>query len=313
MKKITIILPAYNEERSFAHLKECMDNVLKVNTQYDWEFLMVNDGSSDGTLEQMKRLRHEDPYHYHYLDLSRNFGKEVAMLAGFDYASGDAVIIMDSDMQHPIDVIPLMLQYWEKGYDDVYATRKSSKEGWFKRTTSKLYYRLLQHTTRVKIQKDTGDFRLLDRKCVNALCRLRENERNTKGLYSWIGFRKKGIEYEQLSRLWGGSKWSTMQLVNLALNGITSYTTMPLRISTVLGLLVSLVAFAYLIFILVKTILFGDPVAGYPTMMVTILFLGGVQLLSLGIIGEYLAKIFSESKGRPSYFIESYDGKNEKR
>lgn len=288
-------------------LKECMDRVLRDNPDYEWEFLLVNDGSTDNTLQQMIRLHNEDP-RYSYVDLSRNYGKEIAMMAGFDYATGDGVIIMDADMQHPVDVIPEMLHWWEEGYDDVYATRKSSGESWFKRKTSQWYYALLQSFTSIPIQRDTGDFRLLDRSCVDALRSMREVERNTKGMYSWIGFHKKGITYEQQQRQQGKSKWSLMALLNLALNGFTSYTTAPLRMASVMGLLVSLVAFIYLIYIVVVTNVYGEPVQGYPTIMVTVLFLGGVQLLSLGIIGEYLGRVFNEVKGRPGYFINSYNG-----
>lgn len=309
MKKITILLPAYNEEASFRRLEECMNRVLRENAGYEWEFLMVNDGSSDNTLQQMIRLHNADPKHWSYLDLSRNYGKEVAMMAGFDYVDSDAMIIMDADMQHPVDVIPEMLRWWEEGYDDVYAQRRGSKETWFKRKSSQMYYKLLQKMTRVPIQKDTGDFRLLDRSCVEALRQMRETERNTKGMYSWIGFRKKGITYQQLMREEGTSKWSIGALMNLALNGIMSYTTAPLRLVSVLGLMVSLVAFLYLIYIIVVTNVYGEPVAGYPTIMVTILFLGGIQLIGLGIIGEYLGKVFNEVKGRPGYFINSYNGK----
>lgn len=312
MKKlVTILLPAYNEEESFPIIEECMNRVLQDNPDYDWEFLFVNDGSTDNTLQQMIKLRNKYSGHYNYIDLSRNYGKEIAMLAGFDYVKGDSVIIMDSDMQHPIDVIPEMLKYWEDGYDDVYAQRKSSSEGWLKRKTSQWYYKVLQKTTRIPIQRDTGDFRLLDRSCIEALKRMRETERNTKGLYSWIGFRKKGIWYEQKERIAGASKWSFMQLVELAINGITSYTIAPLRISTIVGVIVSLTAFLYLLFILIKTIIWGDPVAGYPTIMVVMLFLGGVQLISLGLIGEYLGKVYNETKGRPAYFIESYNGEKQ--
>lgn len=312
MKKlVTILLPAYNEEESFPIIEDCMNRVLQDNPDYDWEFLFVNDGSTDNTLQQMIKLRNKYSGHYNYIDLSRNYGKEIAMLAGFDYVKGDAVIIMDSDMQHPIDVIPEMLKYWEDGYDDVYAQRKSSSEGWLKRKTSQWYYKVLQKTTRIPIQRDTGDFRLLDRSCIEALKRMRETERNTKGLYSWIGFRKKGIWYEQKERIAGASKWSFMQLVELAINGITSYTIAPLRISTIVGVIVSLTAFLYLLFILIKTIIWGDPVAGYPTIMVVMLFLGGVQLISLGLIGEYLGKVYNETKGRPAYFIESYNGEKQ--
>ena len=308
MKKVTILLPAYNEEASFPLIAKCMEKVVRDNSNYEWEFLMVNDGSTDNTLQQMVKL-HQMDSRYNYIDLSRNHGKEVAMMAGFDYATGDAVIIMDADMQHPIDVIPEMLKYWEEGYDDVYAQRQNSHESWLKRKTSHWYYKLLQSLTRVPIQKDTGDFRLLDRSCVEALKQMRESERNTKGMYSWIGFRKKGIFYQQQERQEGKSKWSVMSLVNLALNGILSYTTAPLRLASVLGIIVSLAAFLYLIYIIIITNLYGDPVQGYPTIMVTVLFLGGVQLLSLGILGEYLGRVFNEVKHRPGYFINSYNGK----
>ena len=311
MKKVTILLPAYNEEASFPVLEQCMQRVLKENPGYDWEFLMVNDGSADNTLQQMARLRQEDPAHWNYINLSRNYGKELAMMAGFDYATGDALIIMDFDMQHPVDVIPEMLKWWEEGYDDVYATRQGSTEKWFKRKTSQWYYKVLQMFTRVPIQQNTGDFRLLDRSCIEALRRMREVERNTKGMYSWIGFRKKGIFYQQQERQEGVSKWNTFSLINLAINGITSFTTAPLRIASFMGVVVSAVAFFYLIYIIIVTNFFGEPVQGYPTIMVTMLFLGGVQLLSLGIIGEYLGRIFNEVKGRPGYFVNSYNGKRE--
>ena len=306
-KKITILLPAYNEQDCFPLLEQCMAQVLTDNPAYEWEFLLVNDGSTDATLDHMQRLHHADPDHWSYIDLSRNYGKEVAMMAGFDYARGDAVIIMDADMQHPISAIPEMLYWWEQGYDDVYAERRSSQESWFKRRTSQWYYTILQRLTRVPIQKNTGDFRLLDRTCIEALRRMRESERNTKGLYSWIGFRKKGILYDQLERTEGTTKWKFSQLVNLAINGLTSYTVAPLRIAMYTGILVSMLAFAYLVYILISTWLYGDPVAGYPTIMVTILFLGGIQLLTLGILGEYVGRVFNETKQRPGYFVRRYN------
>lgn len=307
LKKITILLPAYNEEASFPLIRENMSRVIQENPNYQWEFLLVNDGSTDHTLQQMIRLHNEDS-HYSYLDLSRNYGKEIAMMAGFDYVDSDAMIIMDADMQHPIDVIPEMIHWWEQGFDDVYAQREGSKESWMKRKTSQWYYNLLQSLTRVPIQKNTGDFRLLDKSCIEALKMMREKERNTKGLYSWIGFHKKGIYYQQKERQEGETKWSIWSLINLALNGITSYTTAPLRIASILGIMVSFVAFLYLIYIIIMTNIFGEPVQGYPTIMVTMLFLGGVQLLSLGIIGEYLGRIFNEVKDRPGYFVNSYNG-----
>lgn len=307
MKTVTIILPAYNEEASFDLMKERMQQVMKQNPGYNWEFLMVNDGSTDHTLQLMVKMHLQDS-HFCYLDLSRNYGKEMAMMAGFDYANGDAVIVMDMDMQHPIEVIPEMLAYWEQGYDDVYAQRTNSKECWLKRKTSQWYYELLQSVTKVPIQKDTGDFRLLDRSCINALRQMRETERNTKGMYSWIGFHKKGITYKQLERQKGETKWSMRALLHLALNGLMSYTTAPLRLASVAGLIVSVAAFAYLVYIIVVTNVIGEKVQGFPTVMVTMLFLGGIQLLSLGILGEYVAKIFNEAKGRPGYFVSSYNG-----
>ena len=307
MKKITIILLAYNEEASFLLIQQRMNQVLEQNPDYDWEFLFVNDGSTDNTLQQMIKL-HKENKHYCYIDLSRNYGKEIAMMAGFDYATGDAVIVMDADMQHPIDVIPEMIKYWEEGYDDVYAQRQNSRESWLKRKTSHWYYKLLQSLTKVPIQKDTGDFRLLDRSCVEALKQMREVERNTKGMYSWIGFHKKGITYNQLERQKGETKWSMRALLHLALNGLMSYTTAPLRLASVAGLIVSVAAFAYLVYIIVVTNVIGEKVQGFPTVMVTMLFLGGIQLLSLGILGEYVAKIFNEAKGRPGYFVSSYNG-----
>ena len=310
MKKVTILLPAYNEDASFQLIRQNMNQVLTDNPNYEWEFLLVNDGSTDNTLQQMIRL-HEEDHHYSYIDLSRNYGKEIAMMAGFDYADSDALIIMDADMQHPINVIPDMLKSWEEGYDDVYAQRQGSKESWIKRKTSHWYYKILQSTTKVPIQKDTGDFRLLDKSCIEALRQMRESERNTKGMYSWIGFRKKGIFYQQQERQEGESKWNTFSLINLAINGITSFTTAPLRIASFMGVVVSVVAFFYLIYIIIVTNFFGEPVQGYPTIMVTMLFLGGVQLLSLGIIGEYLGRVFNEVKGRPGYFVNSYNGKRE--
>ena len=305
MKTITILLPAYNEAESFPSIKECMKTVIDNNQEYDWEFLFVNDGSTDQTLQLMKDLNAQDN-RYHYIDLSRNYGKEIAIMAGLDYVKSDAVIIMDADMQHPVSVIPEMLKHWEEGYDDIYAQRQTSNESWLKQKTSKLYYKILQKSTNIPIQNDTGDFRLLDRKCIDALKEMRETDRNNKGMFSWIGFQKKGIFYQQNERRYGKTKWSYYKLLNLALTGITSFTTTPLRFASIFGIIVSLLAFLYLIYIIFKTLIIGDPVQGYPTLMVTILFLGGIQLIALGIIGEYLSHIFNETKKRPGYFIREF-------
>lgn len=305
MKKINILLPAYNEAESISKLKSCMQQVIENNSNYQWEFLLINDGSTDNTLQLIKELCKKDS-HYHYIDLSRNYGKEIAIMAGIDYVNSDAIIIMDADMQHPIETISEMIKYWEEGYEDIYAQRQNSNEPWLKKITSKMYYRILQKSTDIPIQKDTGDFRLLDRKCVEALKKMRETDRNNKGMFSWIGFKKKGILYQQQDRQYGKTKWNYSKLLNLALTGITSFTTSPLRFASFFGIIISFFAFVYLIYIIFKTLIIGDPVQGYPTIMVTILFLGGIQLIALGIIGEYLSHIFNETKKRPGYFVREF-------
>ena len=308
MKIVSILVPCYNEAQSLELLYNEIVRVISTLEDYRWEILFVNDGSRDNTMEVIKGLREKDG-RISYVDLSRNFGKENAMLAGFDHAKGDAVIIMDADLQHPPAVIPEMIQKWEEGYDDVYAQRKTrGKESWLRKKLTKTYYRLLQGSSRVDVLPNVGDFRLLDRKCVDALCQMRESGRYTKGMYCFIGFKKTGVEFETQDRVLGESSMSYRKLINLALEGITSYTTAPLRWATFIGLIVSFFAFAYMVFVLVKAALYGDPVAGYPTLLTVILFIGGVQLLTIGIIGEYLAKVFVEVKNRPVYLIKEYKG-----
>lgn len=236
------------------------------------------------------------------------------MIAGLDYVTGDATVIIDADLQDPPELIPEMITYWEEGYDDIYAKRNSRKgESWLKKTTSKMYYYILQKSTHITIQRDTGDFRLLDRRCVEALKQLRESQRYTKGMFSWIGFNKKEITYDRDPRHAGQTEWSYGKLINLAVDGLTSFTTAPLRVSTVMGFIVSLIAFIYIIIIVVRTLIFGIEAAGYPSLMAVILFLGGVQLLSLGIIGEYIGRIFNETKQRPLYFVEEVHARAHKK
>ena len=226
------------------------------------------------------------------------------MLAGFDHAHGDCVVIMDADLQHPPSAIPAMLKEWEAGYEDVYARRTDrGQEPWLRKQLTMVYYGLLQRMSDIDILQNVGDFRLLDRKCIDALKELRETQRYTKGMYCWIGFRKKEILFEQGDRLEGHSSFNFWRLLRLSIEGITSYTTSPLRIATILGLICSLCAFCYMVYILFNTVFFGEIVRGYPTIMVVILFLGGAQLLSLGVIGEYLGRIFHESKHRPVYIV----------
>ncbi|MFB3161104.1 glycosyltransferase family 2 protein [Neobacillus sp. 179-J 1A1 HS] len=306
-KKVTILVPAYNEEDVLQQLYSRLINVFNTLPLYTFELLFINDGSTDETLPKIKLLREMDN-RVSYVNLSRNFGKETAMIAGLDYAAGDAVIILDADLQDPPELIPEMIHYWENGYDDVYAKRNSrSGETWIKKTTATAFYRLLEKVARVPIQRDTGDFRLLDRRCVDALRQLRETQRYTKGMFSWIGFNKKEILFDRDPRAAGETKWNYFKLFDLAVEGITSFTTTPLRISALFGCIVSFCAFIYMIWIITKTMLFGDPVAGYPSLMTVILFLGGIQLISLGILGEYIGRIFNETKNRPLYFVDEYN------
>ena len=307
-KKISILVPCYNEEQSLPLLYAELVKVAKEQSKYDWEYMFINDGSSDNTLAVLEQLRANDA-RCCYVDLSRNFGKEVAMLAGFDYVTGDCMVIMDADLQHPPYVIPQMIAKWEEGYDDVYAQRKTrGKESWLRKRLSLAYYRLLTKSSHIDVMPNVGDFRLLDRQCIEALKSLREQGRYTKGMYCYIGFRKAAVEFETQERIAGRSSMNYRNLVHLAVEGIMSYTTAPLRWAAVLGTIISLVAFVYALAILIKTLIWGDPVAGYPTLIVVILFLGGIQLLSLGIIGEYLGRVFNETKHRPVYFARTYNG-----
>lgn len=308
MKIITILVPCYNEENNINLLYNRLKNLIKSLPCYEFQILLINDGSKDKTLDRMQEL-HESDQRVSYLSLSRNFGKENAMLAGLDYASGDAVILMDADLQDPPELIPQMIAEWEKGYDDVYARRRSrAGETWLKKTTAHLYYRFLRKFADIDIPVDVGDFRLLDRQAVDALCTLRERQRYTKGLFSWIGYNKKELLFDRDPRAAGNSKMNFFKLFGLAVDGITSFSVAPLRLASVLGLVISTVAFLYLLFVIIKTLLFGDPVAGYPSMISIILFMGGIQLIVLGIIGEYVGRIFYEAKGRPDYLVSEYNG-----
>ena len=309
MKKITVLIPCYNEENGIDILYEHLQSVFSQLNEYVFQILLINDGSKDKTLTKMQELHDKDPA-VSYMSLSRNFGKENAMLAGLDYAEGDAVILMDADLQDPPELIPQMLQEWEKGYDDVYARRRTrAGETWFKKASAHWYYRILQRFADIDIPADVGDFRLLDRRAVNALCTLREKQRYTKGLFSWIGYNKKELLFDREPRAVGSTKMNFIKLFGLAVDGITSFSVAPLRLASILGLLISSIAFIYLLFVVGKTLLLGDPVAGYPSMISIILFMGGIQLVVLGIIGEYVGRIFYEAKDRPDYLVSEYNGK----
>lgn len=307
MKKISILIPCYNEEDSLPLLYNELVKLMNSHSNYAWEILMINDGSKDRTLEIIKNLRKKDN-RICYVDLSRNFGKEKAMLAGFDYVTGDCMVIMDADLQHPPYIVNEMITKWEAGYDDVYAKRKSrGKEPWLRKQFSLLFYKILQKTTKIEILPNVGDFRLLDRKCIESLKQLRETERYTKGMYCWIGYKKTAVEFEQQDRQAGQSSWNFLSLLSLAIEGIVSFTTFPLKIATFVGIFTSLCAFIYMIYVIIKAILFGDPVSGFPTLLSIMLFLGGIQLLALGVIGEYIGRIFHETKRRPVYIVREYN------
>lgn len=307
MKLVSILVPCYNEEQSLPIFYREIACLMDGHPEYFWEVLFVNDGSSDSTLSIIKDLRQKDK-RINYVNLSRNFGKENAMLAGFDYVKGDCMVIMDADLQDPPSIIPQMLEYWEQGYRDVYAKRTNrGKESWMRKKLSLMYYKTLNRFTDFKAQQNVGDFRLLDRQCINALCRLRESERYTKGMFFWIGFDKKEILFNRSDRVAGDSKWSFWKLLNLAVDGITSFTTAPLRLSILLGSVIAICAFAHALYFVLKHLILGDPVQGFTTLIATILLLGGLQLISIGILGEYIGRIFNETKRRPTYIASEYN------
>ncbi len=308
---ISILVPCYNEEGALNLFYERTAAVIDSLQEYDFEILFVNDGSQDNTLSIMHELHQRDA-RVSYLNLSRNFGKEIAMIAGIDYLRGDAAIIMDADLQDPPELIPKMIYWWQQGYDDVSAKRSSrAGETFFKKWTSHTFYRILQHLTDIPIQPDVGDFRLLDRQCLDAVRLMRESQRYNKGIFSWIGFRKKEVLFARQARISGRSKWNYWKLLNLAIEGITSFSIAPLRMASFMGCLLALLSILYMAYIVIRTLLYGGDVPGYPSLVSIILFIGGIQLLFLGIIGEYLGRIFNESKCRPLYFVKDYNGRCE--
>ncbi len=304
---LSVIVPAYNEEAVIRSFHQRMSELFNSLPDYDCEMIFVNDGSQDRTQSIIEQLALHD-HRVAFINLSRNFGKEIAMTAGLDHAKGDAVIIIDVDLQDPPELIHEFLKEWRNGYDIVYAKRISRDgETWVKKATSSAFYRLMDKVSgQVKIPRDTGDFRLMSRRSVDALLQLREQHRFMKGLFAWVGFPAKAIEYNRDPRVAGESKFNYWRLWNFALEGITSFTIAPLKIATYLGLITSLTAFSYGAYIIIKTLIWGEVVRGFPTLMVTVLFLGGVQLFFIGVLGEYLGRIFGETKQRPLYLIQSY-------
>jgi glycosyltransferase involved in cell wall biosynthesis len=306
-KIISLVAPSYNESENIRKFYESIKSIFS-NLNYEFEIIFVNDGSRDNTLELMLDLHSEDS-RVKVINLSRNFGKEIALTAGLDNAEGDGVIPIDVDLQDPPEVIPQLISKWEEGYDMVYAVRsKRDGEGPMKKFTAFLFYRLIASVTKIKIPKDTGDFRILDRRAILALRELREYHRFMKGLFTWVGFKQVGIQYRRNPRFAGKSKFNFMKLLNLAIEGFTSFTVAPLRFATILGLIISLTSILYAVYIIIKTMLNGIDVPGYSSLMVAVLFLGGVQLLSIGIIGEYIGRIFNETKNRPLYLVRDRVG-----
>ncbi|MBC2170650.1 glycosyltransferase family 2 protein [Listeria booriae] len=306
MKQICILIPTYNEQEALPYLYERLNRITNQLTNYAFTFLFVNDGSTDDTLATIKKLQQQD-YRVRFVNLSRNYGKEIAMIAGFDHACADATILLDADLQDPPEIIVQMLEYWECGYEDVYAKRISRKgETWFKKWSSKKYYEVLQKMATIDIPKDTGDFRLLDRKCVEALKEIRETQRYTKGLFSFVGFKKKEILFERDARVAGSTKWNYKKLFQLAIDGITSFSVAPLRLASIAGASILVITILTLLFIFIESIFLGRTPTGTMGIVTVILFLGGVQLISIGLLGEYIGRIFMETKNRPLYFVESH-------
>lgn len=302
---VSIVIPAYNEQEVIGAFHRRLTAVLDKLPEHRFECIYVNDGSRDQTLMHLKKITINDR-RTQVLDLSRNFGKEAAMTAGIDHARGDAVILIDADLQDPPELIPNMLTAWYKG-NDMVCMQRTSREGesFLKKSTARAFYSLIGRVNEVDIPENVGDFRLMSREAVTALKRLPERTRFMKGLFAWVGFKTCSLPYRGDARFAGTTKWNYWRLWNFALEGLTSFTVEPLKLASYAGVLTALSSIAYGFFVLAKALMHGDPVPGYPSLMVVILFLGGLQLLALGIIGEYLGRMFIESKQRPLYLLKS--------
>ncbi|SFH93145.1 Glycosyltransferase involved in cell wall bisynthesis [Collimonas sp. OK307] len=303
-RSLSIVVPVYNEQEVLPEFHMRMCAVLDT-LDMSSKIIYVNDGSTDGTVDVVNELQTRDA-RVMLVDLSRNFGKEIALTAGLDHADSDAVIVIDADLQDPPELIPELIAQWLAGYDVVYAKRTCRDgEGMFKKVTAFLFYRLIQKMCQIRIPEDTGDYRLLSRRAVGAIAQLREQHRFMKGLFTWIGYPQKAVPYRRAPRFAGATKWNYWKLWNFALEGITSFTGIPLKVATYAGMVSAIGAFGYGFYMILRTLIYGNPVPGYPSLLVAIMFLGGMQLLSIGIIGEYLARMFDESKHRPLYFLKT--------
>jgi polyisoprenyl-phosphate glycosyltransferase len=303
---ISLVIPFYNEEPNIDRLFGRLELVL-AHLGMTYEIICVNDGSRDDTLERLLEEHYRNSA-IKVVNLSRNFGKEIALTAGIDHAKGNAVIPMDADLQDPPELIEALISRWKEGYDVVYATRRTREgESWMKRFTAKAFYQTIAQISKVPIPMNTGDFRLLDRRVVEALKQMPERNRFMKGLFSWVGYKQISVLYDRSPRYQGTTKWNYWRLWNFALDGITSFSFLPLKIWGYIGIVLSFITLMYAAFLVIRTLIFGIDVPGYASLMVAVLFLGGIQLITLGIIGEYLGRIYEEVKGRPLYLVrESY-------
>ena len=306
MKLLSVIVPCYNEEETVAdfYAEFVKNRSFFEKKDLEYEIIYVDDGSKDRTVEEIKKL-HEIDQRVHMVSFSRNFGKEAAMYAGFEHANGDYVVTMDVDLQDPPSLLPDMFSYLKEGYDSV-ATRRVSRKGEppIRSFFARLFYRLMRKISKTEIVDGARDYRLMTRQMVDAILSVKEYNRFTKGIYGWVGFRTKWLEFENIERKKGETKWSFWKLFLYSLDGIMAFSTAPLSIASVFGMLFCLVAFVFMIFIFVKALIYGDPVAGWPSMMCIISLIGGVQLLCLGIMGQYMSKMYMEVKDRPKYLVK---------
>ena len=306
MKNISIIVPCYNEEMIINIFYDTIIKIINIMQNYKFEIIFVNDGSKDNTIKEAKKLKDKDK-RIAIIDFSRNFGKEAALLAGLQFSKGDAVIVMDVDLQDPPELLPELISNWEAGYDVVY-TRRKNRDGEppIRSFFAKMFYKIINKTSDVQIVDGARDYRIMSRRAVDSLLCMQEKSRFSKGLFMWVGYNSKVIEFEYIERGAGETKWSFIKLFTYAMEGIVSFSNFPLRIASFMGTIISLLAFIFLFYIVIKTMIFKNHVHGWASMTSIILFLGGIQLLVIGIIGEYLGRIFNEVKNRPVYFIKEY-------
>lgn len=306
-RKLSVVIPCYNEGANLEALFIRLTAVLE-RLDIAWEVVCVNDGSRDDTLERLIAVNAAEP-RIKVVDLSRNFGKELALSAGLSHATGDCVVPMDADLQHPPELLPQLIAKWRDGFDVVVAVRHARVgQGFRHRMFARSFYWIFDHLSEVKLPREAGDFRLMDRKVVEVINRMPERTRFMKGIFAWVGFRQTSIPYQQGERAGGNTKWGFLKLLRLSLDGLTAFSTFPLRVWSVVGMAVSGFAFVYIMIRLLRTMLYGIDVPGYESLLMTVLFLGGIQLITLGIIGDYLGRVFNEVKGRPLFIVRAAHG-----